>query len=126
MPSLTIQNLFRFKDRLRPSLVSSVIYKYTCGQCSATYVGETRKQLRVRMSQHRGVSFRSGTPLNSLDASKIRDHSLNTGHRVHECDFRILDSCSNFDLRILESIYIHKLKPSLNDYASSVELCVLK
>ena len=31
-----------------------------------------------------------------------------------------------FDLRILESIYIHKIKPSLNDRTSSVELYILK
>ena len=33
---------------------------------------------------------------------------------------------SKFDLKILESIYIHKIKPSLNDHASSVELSILK
>ena len=35
-------------------------------------------------------------------------------------------SCQPFDLRILESTYIHKIKPSLNDHASSVELAILK
>ena len=40
--------------------------------------------------------------------------------------FKILDSCQPFDLRISESIYIHKIKPSLNDQASSVELGILK
>ena len=44
-PSLTIQKNFSFKDKLPISLVSLVVYKYSCGQCSATYiVGETRKQ----------------------------------------------------------------------------------
>ena len=47
-PSLTIQN-FSFKDKLSISLVSSVIYQYSCGRCSATYIGETRKQLKVRL-----------------------------------------------------------------------------
>ena len=37
-PSLTIQNFFSFKDKLPISLVSSVIYQYCCGQCSATYI----------------------------------------------------------------------------------------
>ena len=35
-PSVTIKNFFSFKDKLPISLVSSVIYKYSCGQCSAT------------------------------------------------------------------------------------------
>ena len=30
-PSLIVQNLFSFKDKLLISLVSSVIYKYSCG-----------------------------------------------------------------------------------------------
>ena len=37
-PSLTVQNLFSFKDKLPITLVSSVICKYSCGQCSATYI----------------------------------------------------------------------------------------
>ena len=49
-PSLTIQNFLSFKDKLPISLVSSVIYKYSCGQCSATYIGETRKQLKVSVT----------------------------------------------------------------------------
>ena len=125
-PSLTIQNFFSFKDKLPISLVSSVIYKYSCGQCSATYIGETRKQLKVRMSQHKGISFRTGNMLNSIEKSKILDHSLDSGHFTSENNFKILDSCQPFDLRILESIYIHKIKPSLNDHASSVELAILK
>ena len=120
-PSLTIQNFFSFKDKLLISLVSSVIYQYSCGQCSATYIGETRKQLKVK-----GISFRTGNMLNSVEKSKILDHSLNSGHCTSKNNFKILDSCQPFDLRILESLYIHKIKPSLNDNASSVELYILK
>ena len=69
-PSLTIQNFFFFEDKLSISLVSSVIYQYSCGQCSATYIGETRKQLKVRVSQHKGISFRTGNMLNFVGKSK--------------------------------------------------------
>ena len=78
------------------------------------------------MSQHTGISFRTGNMLNSVEKSKILDHSLDSGHFTSENNFKILDSCQPFDLRILESIYIHKIKPSLNDHASSVELAILK
>ena len=74
----------------------------------------------------KGISFRTGNMLNSVEKSKILDHSLNSGHCTSENNFKILDSCQPFDLRILESIYIHKIKPSLNDHASSVELYILK
>ena len=48
--SNSIQNFFKFKDRIPFSLASSVVYQYTSRQCSATYIGETKKQLRVRIS----------------------------------------------------------------------------
>ena len=87
---------------------------------------KTRKQLKVRVSQHKGISFRTGNMLNSVEKSKILDHSLDSGHFTSDNNFKILDSCQPFNLRILESIYIHKIKPSLNDHASSVELSILK
>ena len=83
-------------------------------------------ELKVRVSQHKGISFRTGNMLNSVEQSKILDHSLNSGHCTSDNNFKILDSCQPFDLRILELIYIHKIKPSLNDHASSVELYILK
>ena len=125
-PSSTVQIFFSFKDKLPSSLVSSVIYEYSCRQCSATYIGETRKQLKVRVSQHKGIFFRTGNMLNSVEKSKILDHSLDSVHFISDNNFKILGSCQPFDLRILESIYIHKIKPSLNDHASSVELSTLK
>ena len=45
--------------------------------------------------------------LNPVEKSKILDHSLNSGHCTSENNFKILDSCQPFDLRILESIYIY-------------------
>ena len=57
--------------------------------------------------------------------SKILEHSLNSGSPVVEKDFKILDCCDNFDIRTLESLYIHKLKPSLNDQHSSTDLFIV-
>ena len=125
-PFLTIKNVFFFKDKLPISLVSTVIYQYSCGQCSATYIGETRKQLKVRVSQHKRISFRTGNMLNLVENSKFLDHSFNSGHFTSENNFKILDYSQPFDHRILESIYIHKIKLSLNDHASSVEIHILK
>ena len=49
----------------------------------------------------------------------------NTDHPILDDNFKILDTCDPFDLRLLESIYIHKKKPSLNDQNSSTELSIL-
>ena len=103
--SLTFQKIFSFKDKLPFTLVSSVIYQYSCGQCSATYIGETRKRIESESVTTQGYIFRTGNMLNSVQKSKILDHSLDSGHFTSENIFKILDSCQPFDLRILESIY---------------------
>ena len=94
----SIQNFFKFKDRFPLSLASSVVYQYTCRQCSATYRGETKKQLRVRISQHKGISFRTDRPLSYLDSSKIYDHAFDSNRHISDDSFKIL---SNSTLLIL-------------------------
>ena len=71
----------------------------------------TVKQLKVCISQHKGRSFRTNSLLSCSENSKILDHSLNSRHSSIDNDFKILDSCKNNDLRILESLWIYKLKP---------------
>ena len=62
----TIGSLFKFKDTLPKESRSCVIYKYVCSQCEATYVGSTIRTLHTRMSEHFGVSPRTGHNLRSL------------------------------------------------------------
>ena len=125
--SNTIGNFFKFKDVLPASLSSSVIYKYSCRECSASYIGMTSKQLKIRISQHMGRSFRTGNiNSNEINNSKIFEHFEQKDHPISVEDFKILTSCPNEDLFILESIYIHKLNPTLNERNSSFDLCILK
>ena len=107
-------------------MISCVVYKYSCRQCPATYIGETRKSMKVRISQHRGISFRTDRPLGDPGNSKIFEHSLSLGHPIHPENFKILDSGSEFDLRILESIHISDQNPSLNNRFSSYDLAILR
>ena len=123
---LTVGSFFRYKDKLPLSLSSSVVYKYTCGQCPATYIGLTKKQMKVRISQHRGISYRTNLPVTNVEYSKIYNHLVDSNHEIKEENFSILSQCNEIDLNILESIYINDKKPSLNDYSSSFNLCILK
>jgi hypothetical protein len=123
----TIGSMFNCKDKLPPYLVSNVIYKYTCGTCSATYIGETSKQFKVRVCQHRGISYRSGNVLSDSDNSKIFVHSVSNDHVIKKENFKILAQCNNQnDLRLLESIYIHNMHPNLNEQDRSVPLYILR
>ena len=53
------------------------------------------------------------------------NHSLATNHPITIENFKILASCDRFDLRLLESLFIQKLKPSLNDQHSSTDLLIV-
>ena len=120
----TISSLFPFKDVLPMALRSNVIYSYSCAQCaSGTYIGSTVRPTYMRISEHRGRSYRTGKLLTSPPHSAIRDHAIGTSHTIHDSNFKILDSEKNENyLRILESLYIGKCKPNLNNMKSSFAL----
>ena len=84
------------------------------------------KQFKVRISQHQGRCYRAGNFLTCPENSKILEHSLNSGHPIVANDFKILDCCDNLDIRTLESLFIHKLKPSSNDQHNSTDLFIDK
>lgn len=46
------QNIFRNKDPITIGESSSLVYKYTCEQCQACYIGETQRQLNRRITEH--------------------------------------------------------------------------
>ena len=54
-----LKNYFSFKDVAEP-LRSCQIYNFTCGSCNASYIGKTFRHMEVRVSEHQGVSPRTG------------------------------------------------------------------
>ena len=120
----TIGSFFKHKDSLPMMSRARVIYNYSCPQCGAGYVGSTSRTLHVRVSEHRGISPRTGIPLSSPSHSSVRAHAEQTcSAPVRASDFSILcNSPDKTSLLILESLYIFKLKPPLNDMNSAYPL----
>ena len=123
--SFSVANFFKTKDRVSVLLRSNLVYKYSCGQCNATYYGETTRHLKTRIAEHKGLSSRTGLPLSNPSHSSIRDHALETGHDIINTNFNIIFQSSPCDTKTSESILIHKYKPSLNNKDSSVKLSIL-
>ena len=121
---LTIGSMFRYKDRLNPLLTSNVVYKYSCPKCDfGTYVGSTKRLLRVRINSHSGVSYRTGDRLKNPEFSSIRNHARICNCIIKNEDFSIVGQVSNHhDLPILESLIIKQLVPSLNAQTSATQL----
>ena len=119
--NFSIQSFFKQKEALPDYLCSSVIYKYNCMSCNAHYIGSSKRQFRCRIDEHRGFSVRTGLPFQSPPFSAIREHSLKYDHIITPQQFKILAKTNNNDLKLLESLYIYRTKPSLNS-TSPLEL----
>ena len=118
-------SFFGFKDALPMELKSSVVYSYCCPKVvgCGSYVGSTIRPLYKRISEHAGRSFRTNQMLSRPSHSEIRNHSNNCGCEIDKANFSILGSAKDdVSLRMLETLFIRKLKPNLNDMNSAFPL----
>ena len=92
-----------------------------------THLMTSIRYLTVRACEHMGISFRTKHPVAKPSQSANRDHFEQCGH----CDitvnkFKILGSAREvIDMRILESIFIFKRRPLLNNMQSAFPLLIL-
>ena len=103
------------KDKTEIECSSNVVYKIFCNNCDATYVGQTKRQLRTKAKEH----------INNikLDPSK---HSVITSHRIffdHSFNWKeikILDTEDNYQKRLIsEMIYIKQQTNGLNSQSDT-------
>lgn len=122
----TLGSCFKFKDTIPTLMRSLVVYKYTCPKCNfGTYLGSTKRMLRVRIDAHCGVSHRTGCNLNRKEYSSIREHSNKCNSPISYDQFKIIGQATDeTSLLILESLCIKQLVPSLNNQSSSAPLYV--
>ena len=71
---LRINNMFNFKDKIPKSLLSGVVYKFTCSNCNVTYIGKTIRHLKVRVSEHLSISPLTEKPVTMVSKSAIYCH----------------------------------------------------
>ena len=102
------------------------MYDYTCSVCKDRYVGETKRNLSLRIPEHKGISARTGSKIAYPSFSAIRSHSIETNHPLLDANFKILKKANHAsDTKIYESLLIHKLKPQLNNQITSYSLSIL-
>ena len=119
----TIGSFFNIKDRLPDLLCSNIVYLFQCPSCSAGYVGSTTRNLTIRISEHRGISFRTNRMISNPSYSMIREHSLSKDHRFREENFKIVYRARNIrELRTAESLIMYELKPKLINNELAVSL----
>ena len=81
--------------------------------------------LHTRVAEHVGWSFRTGALL-TYPHSNIRAHALSCSGPVTIDNFNILArGNNNMDVKILESLFIYKIRPDLNDSQSAFPLNIV-
>ena len=119
----TLGRYFKFKDRIPDALQSNLIYHYQCDRCTATYLGQTKRQFKIRIAEHQGRSFRTNNLLAKPSFSAVRLHSESCDHPIHSKNFSVLKICSDdMSRHICESLLTSRMKPSLGTHESSTEL----
>jgi len=86
------------------------MYKISCQDCEATYVGQTKRQLKTRIQEHSvDIKKKNGPP------SVISNHRINDNHNFNWTDIKILDHERNYNKRLIsEIVHIIKQRHSLN------------
>ena len=104
-----VSSYFCLKSQCSVFFKADVVYKFTCTRDeSISYIGETRRQLFTRISEH----------------CSGKDKQSAVFSHLYECDdcqkvdcqnnFKVLQHCDKFNVYTMESILISKHRPRLN------------
>jgi len=98
------------KDIDKPLSKNNVVYKIQCNDCEATYVGQTKRQLKTRLKEHK-INIKSDQSKHSV----ISEHIMKYNHTFDWENTKIMDHESRYYKRIIsEMIHIKEQKISLN------------
>ena len=103
-PTNTIrQKLVHPKDKVDKLEQAGVVYKISCNDCPASYVGETERRLQTRVSEHRRTS------------SPVGHHAAYNDHRIDATSVSILHKESDWYRRgVAEAIHVFTETLDLN------------
>ena len=104
---MTVGLLFKFKDVVPMSLLSGIVYKYKCSSCNAAYIGKSMRHLKVRASEHMGISALTNKKMLKYVHSAIVDHLIINSHDSSLFDFSVIGRDSvNFRFEVKKSLFI--------------------
>ncbi|KYN04513.1 hypothetical protein ALC62_04617, partial [Cyphomyrmex costatus] len=98
------------KDHLPNMQKRNLVYKINCNDCNASYVGQTKRTLKTRITEHKNDIRK-----NNGNFSVISEHRLNSNHEFDWDNTEIVDSERWFyRRRIAEMLHIKLQINSLN------------
>ena len=92
--SFKLNSMTSVKDMIPKGLKSSVVYKFTCDACKASYIGETTRHISTQISEHLShdknshiykhiMASKKCKALANADSFVILDHA-STQHNLHK------------------------------------------
>ena len=104
------------KDKITPEKKKGAVYCVTCKECDSVYVGETLRNLMVRMPEHKRHA-RGG----EVQRSAVAEHAVVEDHQIDWEDAKVLDTAQAWDRRkYKEALHIRqqeKEHPMINQDA---------
>lgn len=98
------------KDNIPKKCKNNVVYKLNCSDCDASYVGQTSRMLKTRISEHRSQINRSVT-----NYSVITNYRLLFYHDFCWNDVEVLDEIPFHNKRLIsEMLHIKRQRNGLN------------
>lgn len=98
------------KDSTPSEFNNNVIYEIECNDCTASYVGQTKRQLKTRIQEHKN-NFK----LHHSKQSIITQHMVDKKDNMKWNNVLILDRETNYHKRLIsETIYIKQQQNGLN------------
>jgi len=89
---------------------SNVVYKISCNDCNASYVGQTKRQVKTRIKEHKNNSKHL-----SSKPTVITEHSREYSHSFDWDNIKILDTESNYYKRaVSEMLHIKEQVNGIN------------
>lgn len=96
------------KDSTDSMLCCDVVYKISCQECEATYVGQTKQQLKTRVKEHlTDINKRSSS------LSVISKHRFKKNYEFKWDDVNILDVEPSYYKRLVSEMIYYTLKYSI-------------
>ena len=104
-----VASYFCLKSQCSILFKADVVYKFTCSRDeNISYIGETRRQLFTRVSEHcTGKDKNSAVFQHLYDCIECQNSNLTK-------NFQIIQTCDKFSIYSVEAILIAKYSPKLN------------
>ena len=123
-----LSSFFPFKDQIPKSLLSGVIYKYTCAECNLSYIGCTKRFWEKRLEEHLHVSALTGNRLHGGQIFAPMQHVRSDAcpaMRIKREDFSLIGrEKDKYLVQLKESILILTKRPKLNGNKTSVPVAL--